>query len=65
MGVTKYRSVKAIHAIFEVNNVNFSPYMRWRGREGYGSKDKYKVKFTLEQATKAQRETRGISLLFL
>ena len=26
---------------------------------------KVKVKFTLEQATKAQRESRGIALLFL
>ena len=30
-----------------------------------GSKVKVKVKFTLEQATKAQRGSRGIALLFL
>jgi len=29
------------------------------------AKGKVKIKFTLEQATKAQRESRGIALLFL
>jgi len=31
----------------------------------YVGKGKVKVKFTLEQATKAQRGSRGIALLFL
>jgi hypothetical protein len=34
--------------------------VRWEGR-----KVKVKVKFILEQATKAQRESRGIVILFL
>jgi hypothetical protein len=37
--------------------VNYRLLSRWYG--------KVKVKFTLEQATKAQRERRGIDLLFL
>jgi hypothetical protein len=35
------------------------------GISRYTKKVKVKVKFTLEQATKAQRESRGIALLFL
>jgi hypothetical protein len=34
-------------------------------RRGYNDKVKVEVKFTLEQATKAQRVSRGIALLFL
>ena len=41
--------------------------IRWEHMELYGLflKAKVKVKVTLEQATKAQRESRGIALLFL
>jgi len=34
-------------------------------KEEHKSKVQVKVKFTLEQATKAQRGSRGIALLFL
>ena len=66
MGVTDNRSVKAIRTILEVNKVHASPYIVWKGTgQEYGSKGKCKVNFALEQGTKAQRETRGIALLFL
>jgi hypothetical protein len=31
----------------------------------FGSKERIKLKFTLEEATKAQKGSRGIALLFL
>jgi hypothetical protein len=52
-----------------MNNNTAGPEMRCRpvsavcSKEGTWSK-KVKVKFTLEQATKSQKGTRGIALLF-
>jgi len=48
----------------EINVINLGERQYPRYIDGKG-KDKDKVKFTLEQTTKAQREIRNIALLFL
>jgi len=47
--------------IIQVNKVNVKGKVQVKGK----GKGKEKVKFTLEQATKVQRGSRGIALLFL
>jgi hypothetical protein len=51
-------------------HINFGPKnsregITWNTQEQTLKKVKIKVKFTLEQATKAQRGSRGTALLFL
>jgi hypothetical protein len=46
-------------------NLDRGNYNRIEGHLMVGSKVKVKVKLTLEQATKTQRRTAGVALLFL
>jgi hypothetical protein len=52
-----------LHYLLYANN-GFEGFHAMPARPS-GSGDKIKVKFTLQQATKAQRGIRGIALLFL
>ena len=62
-------SIRYYHSLHTTCKVSMATTRSFRGGEGDSSirsvKVKVKVKFILEQATKAQRGSRGIDLLFL